>query len=89
MTNTIQDVLRRELVRYLVSKTITCAYTGLALDVRTCVVINGTDGDPVVVISPEAYDAMTHDTRDALTERGFTITDPRTGTSTEALVLSK
>ncbi|MBF4592042.1 hypothetical protein [Curtobacterium sp. VKM Ac-1395] len=78
MTNTIQDVLRRELVRYLVSKAITCAYTGRALDVRTCVVINGTDGDPAIVISPEAYDAMTQDTRDALTERGFTITDPRT-----------
>lgn len=77
MTNTIQDVIRGELVTYLVSKAITCPYTGLVLDVRTCVVINGTDGDPAVVISPEAYDAMTQDTRDALTERGFTITDPR------------
>lgn len=77
MTNTIQDQMLRELVRFLVSKAITCPYAGYVLDVRTCVVINGTDGLPAVVISPEAWDAMTQDTRDALTGRGFTITDPQ------------
>ena len=77
MTNTIQDKMLHELVRFLVSKAITCPYSGDVLDVRTCVVINGTDGLPAVVISPAAWDAMSQDTRDALTERGFTVTDPR------------
>lgn len=78
MTNTIQDEMRRELVRYLVAKAIFCPIKGHVLDVRTCVIINNRAGMPAVVISPEAWDFYNQDSRDAITERGFTVTDPRT-----------
>lgn len=78
MTNTIQDQMRRELVRLLVARAIFCPIKGHVLDVRTCVVINDRHGNPAVVISPEAWDFYNQDSRDAITARGLTVTDPRT-----------
>ena len=50
---TLEKILRDELVRYLVSKAIFCPITHQVLDERTCVVLNDTDGDPLIVLSPD------------------------------------
>jgi hypothetical protein len=50
----IEEMMRRELVRYLIQKTIFCPFTGAVLDMDTCTVILDSDGDPAIVCSPEA-----------------------------------
>lgn len=54
----MRATLERNLVRYLVQRTIFCPVSGDVLDVRSCAVIRDDDGDPVYVISPRAADAI-------------------------------
>ena len=51
----IENILRQELVKYLVQKHIFCPINGVVLDVRTCVVVLDSDGDPALVMSPAGY----------------------------------
>ena len=54
----IEKKMRQELVRYLVQKTIFCPWKGTVLDMRTCVVMVDTDGDPAAVMSQEAWQTI-------------------------------
>jgi hypothetical protein len=54
----MQDIIRKNFVKYLVQKQIFCPITDEVLDVRTCVVIVDNDADPYSVISPNAYRRM-------------------------------
>lgn len=51
----IENILRQELVKYLVQKHIFCPISNVVLDVRTCVVVLDSDGDPALVMSPKGY----------------------------------
>lgn len=50
-----EEIMRKNLVRFLVQKSIFCPITGEVLDIDSCVVILDPDGDPSMVISPEGY----------------------------------
>ena len=56
MTKDLATHLRKQLVRSLVQRAITCPLTGAVLDVRTVAVVNDADGDPAIVLSPEGAD---------------------------------
>lgn len=73
--NDLEIILRTEMVKYLVQKTIFCPGTGQLLDARTCVILNDTDGDPAAVLSPSGWANVTVENRDLLTERGITWTE--------------
>lgn len=51
----IENILRQNFVKYLVQKAIFCPISGDVLDVRTCVVVLDSDGDPSAVFSPRGY----------------------------------
>ena len=51
----MRAMLREMAVRHRVAKTISCPVTGTLLDVRTCVVVYDSDGDPAVVLSQAGY----------------------------------
>jgi hypothetical protein len=51
----LQIRAHREMVKFLVSKQITCPRTGVVLDYRTCVVLLDRDGDPTAVVSQEGW----------------------------------
>jgi len=53
--NTLEDLLRRNVIVNLVQRNITCPVTGEVLDVRTCVVLLDNDGDPRAVLSQEGW----------------------------------
>ena len=55
MTDFLQDTVRRNMVKFLVSKAITCPRTGEVLDARTAVVFVDSDGDPAAVMSQDGY----------------------------------
>ncbi len=55
MAADLQTIIRPQLVRALVSRAITCPRTGEVLDVRTCVVLLDTDGDPLAVVSQRGW----------------------------------
>jgi hypothetical protein len=67
----LQEHVRAELVRYLVSRAITCPITGDVLDVRTCAVVLDADGDPAAVFSPKGGQLVA-DTAGAL-RPGYTL----------------
>lgn len=71
--STLAETVRDEMIRYLVSKAIACPKTGAILDVRTCVVINDNDGDPLAVLSPEGWAQIDQAGRAAITAHGFTV----------------
>ncbi|WP_401001016.1 hypothetical protein [Agromyces sp. GXQ0307] len=73
MTNDLATHLRKQLVRSLVQRAITCPLTGAVLDVHTVAVVNDADGDPAIVLSPEGAEAIKNDpTRiAALDARGY------------------
>ena len=71
----LEIILRNEMVKYLVQKTILCPGTGEVLDVRTCVILNDADGDPVAVLSPTGWARITPENREVLAERGITVDD--------------
>lgn len=75
----LQTHLRAELVRYLVKRNITCTRTGEVLDVRTCVVLLDSDGDPAAVLSQEGWREILADPRIMadLAAANFTV-DPST-----------
>jgi hypothetical protein len=75
MTSPMIEHVRKELVRFLVSRTIFCPVTGELLDVRTCVVLNDPDGDPRYVLSQEGWRAVSADPArvEKLTELGVTV----------------
>lgn len=72
---TLEAIIRKQLITHLVARAITCPYTGRALDVRTCVVLNDADGDPVMVIAPEAYAVIGKSAAAlfALADKGLTV----------------
>ena len=51
----VRATVHRQMVRALVSRAITCPRTGDVLDVRTCVVLLDSDGDPVAVVSQQGW----------------------------------
>ena len=73
--NDLEEILRAEMVKYLVQKTIFCPNTGQLLDIRTCVILNDTDGDPTAVLSPDGWNNISADNRELLAERGITVDD--------------
>lgn len=73
--NDLEEILRAEMVKYLVQKTIFCPNTGQLLDTGTCVILNDTDGDPIAVLSPAGWANISPNSRELLTERGITIDD--------------
>jgi hypothetical protein len=77
--NGLEYKLRQEMVRYLVSKNITCPRTGEVLDFRTCVVLVDRDGDPAYVISQQGWRLVTRSTQAVDTLRGAGLNpDPTT-----------
>jgi len=75
----LETMMRKRLVKYLVQKAIFCPATGAVLDVRTCVVILDSDGDPTAVLSQEGWAALVQDPERmaVLAERGM-VADPKT-----------
>jgi len=73
----LQEIVHAEHVRYLVSRTITCPRTGEVLDVRTCVVLLDSDGDPLAVLSQAGWAELDADDVAHLARRGWTV-DPAT-----------
>lgn len=73
--DTLEAILRDQMVTYLVSRHILCPRTREVLDARTCVVLNDEDGDPAFVVSPEGWKQITKDpdTLDRLAQRGLTV----------------
>lgn len=69
----IEEKMRKEMVRYLVQREIFCPYTGHLLDIRTCVVLVDKDGDPEIVMAPEAWEVIekSPQTLDMLTSKGY------------------
>lgn len=57
------EKMRKELLRYLVSKTMFCPVSGRVLDVRTCVVFLDRDGDPSHVLSQEGWQRLAEVTK--------------------------
>lgn len=55
MTNPLEDQMRKALLRSIVQRQIFCQLTGDLLDIRTCVVVLDSDGDPTAVFSPKGY----------------------------------
>ncbi|MCS5735789.1 hypothetical protein [Herbiconiux daphne] len=58
MSTTLENIVRGQMVAYLVGRVITCPVTGAVLDARTCVTFIDADGDPAYVVSPEAWEAI-------------------------------
>lgn len=76
MSTTLENIVRGQMVAYLVGRVITCPVTGAVLDARTAVAFTDTDGDPAYVVSPEAWAAIkTSPTARAYFEgtRGYTL----------------
>lgn len=75
MSKTLEDILRKQMVSYLVSRNITCPVTEKVLDTRTCVVLTDRDGDPAFVLSPEGWAAVRNnaEARTALEGHGLTL----------------
>ena len=51
----LETKMRRELLRYIISKQIFCPLTGQVLDLDECVVILDSDNDPVAAFSQEGW----------------------------------
>lgn len=49
----IQEEVRKRLIRYLVMRAIVCPITGKVLDTDSCAVVLDADGDPSSVYDPE------------------------------------
>lgn len=76
MSTTLENIVRGQMVAYLIGRVITCPVTGAVLDARTAVAFTDADGDPAYVVSPEAWEAIkTNPTARAYFEgtRGFTL----------------
>ena len=56
--DTLETLLREQMVTWLISKAITCPVSGALLDVQTCVVLVDADGDPARVLSPEGWKTL-------------------------------
>lgn len=56
--DTLETLLREQMVTYLISKAITCPVSGAVLDVRTCVVLVDADDGPARVLSPEGWETL-------------------------------
>jgi len=71
----LASALRGQLVRYLISRTITCVNTGEVLDIRTAVVLSDRDGDPAIVLSQKGWRNVSArpEALAALAARGYTI----------------
>lgn len=72
--STITEYVDREVVRCLVQREITCPRTGDVLDVRTCVVLRDSDGDPVAVVSQDGWAAIVNDGGDAILKKTHGLT---------------
>lgn len=48
----IENILRKNFVKYLVQNNIFCPVSGRVLDVDTCYVILDSEGDPAYVVDP-------------------------------------
>lgn len=71
--------VRRELVRALVMRDITCRQTGTLLDVDTCVVLVDRDGDPAYVLSQAGWAQIVAEGNDKpLEKNGGLVPDPAT-----------
>lgn len=77
--STLTTHLRGQLVRSLVQRTIMCPRTGEVLDVRTCVVINDTDGNPIAVVSQDGWKVIAAEvrTQERIAAAGWAV-DPTT-----------
>lgn len=76
----LQEHMRFELKRALVSRAIFCPVSGDVMDVRTCVTVLDKDGDPSTVLSPAGWDALVEQDGTIVTrlaDGGFTVQDPR------------
>ncbi len=51
----IQEHIRKQLVKALVQRLIFCPIEKTVLDIRTCVVVVDSDGDPALVLSQEGW----------------------------------
>lgn len=76
--SSLQEVVHREMVRSLVSQSITCPRTGEVLDVRTCVVLLDRDGDPARVVSQHGWSMIDEPTRTLLQKAHGLTVDPAT-----------
>jgi len=54
----MEKTMRREMVRSLVMRRITCRFTGSILDMDTCAVILDGDGDPMDVTDAAVLDLL-------------------------------
>ncbi|MFB2586983.1 hypothetical protein [Herbiconiux liukaitaii] len=78
MSTTLENIVRGQMVAYLVGRIITCPVTGAVLDARTAVAFTDDDGDPAYVVSPEAWAAIkTNPTARAclVGTRGYTLSE--------------
>lgn len=68
-------MLKKQMVRYIVQKYITCPVTGDVLDERTCIVVFDHEGFPLTVWSPAVGDILKKDPElvALIQERGHTI----------------
>lgn len=74
----LETHMRRQMVTMLVQRAIFCPNTGQVLDVRTCVVLVDTDGDPAYVLSQDGWRNLVAEGMEAtLAEKGITV-DPAT-----------
>lgn len=70
----LETTLRRNLLRFLVQRAIFCPYTGTVLDMDTCAYVNDADGDPHLVMSPEAGKVLAEKgLPESLTAQGYTL----------------
>ena len=76
MNTTLENIVRGQMVAYLVGRVITCPLTGAVLGARTAVAFTDADDDPAYVVSPEAWATIkTNPTARAYFEdtRGYTL----------------
>lgn len=71
----IEEMMRRELVRYIVQRSIFCPVSGVVLDMDTCTVILDSDGDPAFVVAPSVGKKMKEmlDAGERVLAEGYTL----------------
>lgn len=66
--------VHEQLIRHLVGRCLgICPITGKSFDVRNAHIFRDSDGDPVFVMHPDAYEALTADQLEAVTDAGWVL----------------
>lgn len=67
----VANEIRREFLRSIVQRRITCAETGKVLDVNRCAVLIDPDGDPIDAYHESVLETITPAMQARITERGY------------------